>query len=359
MSSSDTSASLRFDRPICLRPDNFTPLTRTPWAGDALARLYKQDLVPAARGQKIGESWEFSCDSLYPSVALASGVPLPELISKYPREILGGDQHRCEILVKLLNAGEPLSVQVHPRDDDPDLRPGECGKPESWYVLHAEPGAGIYLGFSRPISHEVLRAALLEGEQARDLLQFVPVQAGDYFEIEPGVPHCVGAGLTLLEPQRVLQGQAGKTYRLWDFGRLYDLEGRVDERHGKPRPLHLEEGLKLVSPSTQTGAEWLAKLRRTPEKISPAPGVTVLAFPANNWYRTVVLDAVTAAEFPLRLSGGYASFTVLSGEMTAQGVSMPAGQSALIPAAAWPLTLKVAAGSKAALVFPVHCEFGV
>jgi mannose-6-phosphate isomerase len=357
MSSPSPSAAIDFSRPVCLRPDNFTPLARTPWAGETIARLYKQDLVPESRGNKIGESWEFSCDPAFPSRLRDVSVTLPQLLKEQPEKILGNGRS-CEILVKLLNAGEPLSLQVHPRDDDPDLNPGECGKPESWYILHAEPGAGLYLGFSRAVSREELRAALQDGDRGRQLLQFVPVRPGDYFEIEPGVPHCIGPGVTLLEPQRIVEGRTGKTFRLWDFGRRYDGRGQVDMVHGSPRELHLDAGLKLIDPVHQTGAAWVSSLRRVPRKLTPVPGVTLSLFPANNWYRTLIIDAEARADVPLALKGGYASLTVLSGSFAAAGVNMQAGQSALLPAAALPLTLNTNPGSKAALVFPAYCEFG-
>ena len=204
-------ADIDLSKPLLLRPDNFLPLARTPWAGSTIAAKYKSDLVPESAGKKIGEAWEFSCDPSFPSKLKDYPVTLSELFLARAPEIFGpaNSDKRCELLVKLINASDPLSVQVHPRDDDPDLKSNECGKPESWYVLDAEPGAGIYLGFSRKMSRDELRQGLLSGN-SRELLQFVAVKPGDYFEIEPGVAHCVGPGVTLLEPQRVVEGLSGK-----------------------------------------------------------------------------------------------------------------------------------------------------
>ena len=146
-------------------------------------------------GSRIGEAWEFSCDPDFPSTLPGHNISLPELVQAMPEAVLSpGQAHTgVEILVKLLNAGDELSLQVHPADDDPNLSDVECGKPESWYILHAEEKAGIYLGFSKPVARDELRAMLLAGDDsARSVLQFVEVEPGDYFEIEPGVPHAIG-----------------------------------------------------------------------------------------------------------------------------------------------------------------------
>ena len=258
----------------------------------------------------------------------------------------------CEILVKLLNASEPLSLQVHPADHDAHLKPGECGKPESWLVLRAEPGAGIYLGFSRSISRTTLRQALMNGDAARELLHFVPVRPGDYFEIEPGVPHAIGGGVTLLEPQRILTGQAGKTYRMWDWGRRYDKAGKLDMQGGEARPLHVEESLPLVDPEHQVGNSFVNGLRRQPQVISPAQGISVRVFPANPYYKTTLCSVAAGAELTVRIDGGYSAMLVLEGGISAGDMVLPQGQPALLPYAASPLRLRAVQRSEVALVLP-------
>jgi len=353
-------ADIDLSKPLLLRPDNFTPLARTPWAGHAIASKYKLDLVPECEGKKIGESWEFSCDPSFPSKLKDYQVTLPELFHARSVDIFGPahSEKRCEILVKLINASDPLSVQVHPRDDDPDLKASECGKPESWYVLDAEPGAGIYLGFSRKMSPDELKHGLLNGK-GRELLQFVPVNSGDYFEIEPGVPHCIGPGVTLLEPQRIVEGRSGKTFRLWDFDRRYDSSGQVDMVNGRERELHLAEGLKLVDPMVQSGSEWLATLRRKPERMKIVPGVTAEFYPANEWYQTVIIRADRDCDFKLPVKHSYAATTVLAGEFTSSGLKMQKGQSALIPASVFPMSLTCKANSTIAVICPAFAEIGV
>lgn len=353
-------ADIDLSKPLLLRPDNFTPLVRTPWAGSAIATKYKCDLVPESAGKKIGEAWEFSCDPSFPSKLKDYPVTLPELFLARAKEIFGSfnSDKRCELLVKLINASEPLSLQVHPRDDDPDLKANECGKPESWYVLDAEPGAGIYLGFSRKMSRDELRKGLLSGN-GRELLQFVTVKPGDYFEIEPGVAHCIGPGVTLLEPQRIVDGLSGKTFRMWDFDRRYSPTGQVDMVNGKARDLHLEEGLKLVDPMVQSGLGWLATLRRKPKNVAVAPGINAEIFPANDYYQTMIIRSDRVSEFTLPIARSYAAVTVLAGEFRSHALQLPKGMSALVPADAFPLMIKSKANSTIAVICPAFAEIGV
>ncbi len=337
--------------PVPLTADNFTPLARTPWGGEKIARGFKELAVPHAIGRAIGESWEFSYGPDFPSRLRDEDLSLKDLIDAYPSETLSPAQKSCDILVKLLDTAEPLSLQVHPRDDDGDLKAGECGKPESWLVLDAMPGAGIYLGFSRAVSRDELRKALLDGARARELLQFEPVLPGDYFEIEPGVPHAIGAGVTLLEPQRVVPGKIGKTYRMWDWGRRYADDGKADPA-GAPRPLHLEESLRLVDPLRQVGPAFAASLRRKPRITAAAGGAEVLSFPPNPHYQTILVRAPADARFSLSVQGGYGALVVLEGGVVMSGVSLRKGEPALLPHAAMPFATRTAARTVLALVIP-------
>ena len=352
-------------KPIVLTADRFTSQTKTPWGGELITRLFKKGILPDRIGQKVGESWEFSCDPEFPSMC-ENGLSLPDVIrdsklAVFSREAVTRGRDEIEILVKLLDAADVLSVQVHPRDDDLDLKPGECGKPESWYVLAAEPGAGLYLGFSRALTKEKLREAFLAGgPEAKALMQFTPVRPGDYFEIEPGVPHAIGGGVTLLEPQRILPGKSGKTYRFWDWGRVYHPDGRLGgtgEAGTKARELHLEAGLKLVSPDKQVGPEFVNSLRRSPVISQLAGGATVSEFPANPWYRLTDIDLKeTGAQCTLSMTG-YGALVVLSGTVELQGAfgstSVTGCRTVLLPHDCLPVTTVAAeASARCILVSP-------
>ena len=344
--------------PILLTSNNFTPLTRTPWGGKVIAESYKKRVHPECNGQSIGESWEFSCDPAFPSRVLATGETLLEVVGKWPEAILsrqGGsftNDPSCEILVKLLDAAEPLSLQVHPADNDPNLKPGECGKPESWLVLKAAEGAGIYLGFSKSISRTELRRALLDGAAAKELLHFVPVKAGDYFEIEPGVPHAIGGGVTLLEPQRILTGKAGKTFRLWDWGRRYNAKGQLDMEDGRPRELHIEESLPLVDPERQVGEAFVRTLRRQPTVKALSGGILVREFPSGPYYKTVLCSLPPAANLTISISGGYGALLPLEGVVSAAELVIPQGQPALLAQVGSPFRFQAQEASELAVLAP-------
>lgn len=130
-----------------------------------------------------------------------------------------------DILVKYLFTSEKLSVQVHP--SDAQAPPGSRGKEECWLVLDAEPGASLAIGFREPIDADAMRAAAIDGS-IEQLLEWHPVQRGDFFYLPAGTVHAIGAGVTILE----IQQNSDITYRLFDYGR--------------PRELHLDEGIAVA-----------------------------------------------------------------------------------------------------------------
>ncbi|MBC8164898.1 MAG: class I mannose-6-phosphate isomerase [Bryobacteraceae bacterium] len=131
------------------------------------------------------------------------------------------------ILVKFLFTSARLSVQVHPNDDFAALHENSRGKTEMWHILAAEPGSEIALGLKSQMEKETLRAALEDGSVV-DLLNWVPVSAGETFFAPAGTIHAIGGGIVLCE----IQQNSDVTYRLHDYGR--------------PRELHLEKGLEVA-----------------------------------------------------------------------------------------------------------------
>jgi mannose-6-phosphate isomerase len=352
------------DGPLLLTGTMFTPRTRTPWGGTEIAPRFKSWALPAGERPVIGEAWEFSAGTEFPSVVEgAGGLTLAELLRRHPESVfsrawLASRPAECTLLIKLLDAAEPLSLQVHPADDDAALAPDECGKPESWLVLGAKPGAGIYLGFAPGVTKDALRCAIESGAPVEPLLHFEPVEPGDYFEIEPGVPHAIGAGVTLLEPQRVLAGRRGKTYRLWDWGRRYDAAGQpTTAATGKERELHLEQSLALIDPERQCGPAFARSLRRRPERRAAGPGVTALAFPDNGHYQLTILRGEAGGEARWRVRDGYAALEMLSGELSCHGRVMAPGRPALAAHAAMPVSLRFTRPGDLAVVTPGGVPF--
>ncbi len=146
------------------------------------------------------------------------------------------------LLVKYIFTAEKLSVQVHPDDAQARARGGGNGKSECWYIVDAEPGAVIGLGFKQAVDADTLRAAALDGT-IEQLMDWKPAKAGDFFHVPPGTVHAIGAGVSLIEVQQ----HSDITYRLYDYGR--------------PRELHLDDALAVASPLPYP-AEQAARVQR-------------------------------------------------------------------------------------------------
>lgn len=205
------------------------------WGGEKLRTHFNKetDCSPLA------ESWEVSCHPDGESVigsGVYNGTSLTKFLKNCPIALgkKGEFIDRFPLLVKLIDAKLDLSVQVHP-DDDYGMRvENEYGKTEVWYVLDAEPGAQLIMGFQRKTSREEVQRATEEGK-LMDLLHQVPVQGGDVFFIESGTVHGIGGGITLIE----IQQNSNTTYRVYDYDRV--------GKDGKKRPLHLEKALDVMT----------------------------------------------------------------------------------------------------------------
>ncbi|MCA1808667.1 MAG: type I phosphomannose isomerase catalytic subunit [Kiritimatiellia bacterium] len=216
------------------------------WGGDRIPRRYQRDLPPG----RYAESWEFSDRSEGVSVVADGplrGRRLDELLAQYGADLVGADvaTERFPLLIKLIDARERLSVQVHPNDMTAPLTAGEP-KTEAWYVLAADADAAVYAGFKPGTDEQALRSALLQGRVA-DLLERHAVRPGDLIYIPGGLVHAIGAGCLLLEVQQ----NSNTTYRVYDWDRV--------GADGSPRELHLEQALRVIN--------WTAR----PRVIRPGP----------------------------------------------------------------------------------------
>lgn len=325
-------------RPLLTSPDNVTPLARTPWAGHRLAATLKEGLVPPA--EPIGESWEISFGPELPSGVEGEKSDLAALALAGGETFLGreGGRGSSALLVKLLDTAEPLSVQIHPSDADPQLGHDESGKPETWYVLHAERGAAIHLGLSADATLDRMRQSIEAGDDASRWLHRIEVRAGDFFVVPAGTPHAIGAGITLVEPQRVLPGKRGITYRYWDWNRRYDADG-IPSVTGTSRPLHLSRALAVTRWDAPRGEAMLAKVHAwigidlaTEASIVRVCGKSARL--ASDALEVSVLAGTGHLEVP-RVDA-VQGWTVLAGAVRLSGdgfdVEVPRGRSAVVPA---------------------------
>ena len=175
------------------------------WGGTRLHTLYGKPMP----GERLAECWEVSCHCDGPST-IASGKESGRSFAEYWRE---SHEEDFPLLIKLIDAAEPLSVQVHP-DDAYARHHGDMGKTEMWLILSAEPGAFLYYGFERAITREEF-ARRIEDNTLTEVLHKAEVHPGDVFYIPAGTIHAIGAGILLAEVQQ----SSNLTYRVFDYGR--------------------------------------------------------------------------------------------------------------------------------------------
>ena len=198
------------------------------WGGTKLTEKYGKitDKSPCA------ESWELSFHK-DGETRISDGRKLSEVVT--PAD-LGTNVEGFPFfptLIKFIDAEDNLSVQVHPSDSYALEHENSFGKTEMWYIVEAEKGAGIYLGFNRDITHEEYRRAI-EEKRLADLLNFYEVKSGECYFIPSGTVHAIGKGCLICE----IQQNSNLTYRVYDYGRR--------DKDGNERELHIEKAL-LVS----------------------------------------------------------------------------------------------------------------
>jgi mannose-6-phosphate isomerase len=203
-----------------------------PWGTLDLSPIYPNQKFT----EKIGESW-LTGDHCKVANGPFSGQSLSDLSQKFGPELVGEaarDPRRFPLLLKFLFPHEKLSVQVHP-DDECAQRVGQpWGKTECWYVAQAQPGAQVALGLQPGVTCDQLEQAIHEN-RADGLLNWVDIHTGDLVYVAGGTVHTLGPGSVLVETQQ----QSDTTYRLYDYGR--------------PRELHLKEGLAAVKETVGSG----------------------------------------------------------------------------------------------------------
>lgn len=217
------------------------------WGGTRLVSRWGK----AAGPEKVAESWELSTHKDGPSGIYGKpGITLKDVINveNMGENCRGTD--RFPVLIKLIDAEQKLSVQVHPADGYALEHEGDLGKTEMWYIADCEEGAGIYLGFNREVSRQEVEKSI-EDNSVERLLNYIPVKKGDSFLIEAGTIHAICAGVTICE----IQQNSNVTYRVYDYGRV--------DKHGNRRQLHIDKALDVLSykkyiPQSQTDGNIIA-----------------------------------------------------------------------------------------------------
>lgn len=213
-----------------------SPLKDYIWGGTRLKDEYgKRTDLPI-----VAESWELSCHKAG-VCTIENGTykdqTLPSYIDKLGKKVVGTKAAAVDyfpLLIKLIDAHDNLSIQVHPNDDYAQAVEGEPGKTEMWYIVDAEPGAKLIYGFKNKISHDEFERRIHDNTLL-DVCNQVPVKKGDVFFIASGTLHGIGKGILIAE----IQQSSNTTYRVYDYGRK--------GKDGKPRQLHIAKALAVTN----------------------------------------------------------------------------------------------------------------
>ena len=301
-----------------LQPLTFQPIFKERiWGGRNLATLHAKALPPERR---IGESWEISDRPGDESVIARGplqGKTLHWLMEHRPAELLGPRRKmppRFPLLIKIIDARETLSLQVHPPPDKAAQLGGEP-KTGMWYVARAAPGAELFVGLKKGVSRAEFESKLAR-QTVAECLHRIPVKPGDAMFLPSGRVHALGAGTVIFE----IQQNSDTTYRVFDWNRL--------DEHGKSRPLHVEQSLASID---------FADIEPSllPRQTIPAHPGTIRPLVKNEFFE-VSLRQMAGSE-PLPLAGGRMEIIgVTDGALRIEtgGDTLPlsAGQFCLIPA---------------------------
>jgi mannose-6-phosphate isomerase len=247
------------------------------WGGQRLKTEYGKTTDLAV----VAESWELSLHEAGLSRIAGTNVTLRDWLRR-PKDF--------PILVKLIDAKEDLSVQVHPGDDYALAKENRRGKTEMWYVVDHDPDAALYIGFKRDVTRREIIEAIGAGSFT-NLLRKVTVRRGDVYFIPAGTVHAIGKGNLLAEVQQ----NSDLTYRLYDYGRL--------DPDGQPRPLHVEQALDVMDRTAATPIVMTREIIRSDEScretlLNACPHFTVYGVET---VRDTLFETVDAGCFELLL----------------------------------------------------------
>lgn len=211
-------------------------LKQTIWGGKRLKDSYNMQTDLSS----VAEAWSLSCHPDGESVVASGefkGLTLTQVIDKLGKQILGTNCEQTDgfpILIKLIDAADKLSVQVHPDDEYAVLHENEKhGKTEAWYIIECDDGAELIYGFKDKLTREQFEQSIKDNTLL-DKVNRVKVKPGDVALIEAGTLHAIGAGILLAEVQQ----SCNTTYRVYDYNR--------PGLDGKPRQLHIKQSLDVT-----------------------------------------------------------------------------------------------------------------
>lgn len=289
------------------------------WGGSRLKTDWNYDIP----GDNTGECWAISAHpngDCTVSHGPFAGKKLSWLWAEHPELFSNADKgskpgkgsetgkEKFPLLVKIIDAREDLSIQVHPDDAYAmEHENGSFGKTECWYILDCQPGASLVIGHNAASREEMKE--MIENGRWQEFLREVPVQKGDFIQIDPGTVHAIKGGIMLLETQQ----NSDITYRVYDYDRLSD---------GKPRELHIEKSLEVI----QAPAIPSEKCIFHPEEGRVNEPQLLME---NEYYR--IFRGKVEGSMKLTQSYDFLQFSILEGCGTADGTAVKKGDHFILP----------------------------
>lgn len=306
--------------------NSFYPLLFLPvlkdyiWGGRNLETILGRQLPEG----NIAESWEIAAHDDGASFIINGryrGLTLKEVHTLLGLDLIGRNNAWAQergifpLLVKLLDASDKLSVQVHPDDSYALAHEGnELGKSEMWVVLHAEPGAEIILGIRQGVTPEQFHQGIIDGS-LEPLLHRVPVCTGDHVCVPSGTLHAILGGILIVE----IQQNSNTTYRVFDWNRT---------QGGKARPLHIDKAMEVINFDV---IEPELKHRVPLEKTE---SITRSLLCSNQYFIAELIQIQPGGEFNGYLNGDTLEiWGVIAGNIHVNSIRLSAVQFTLLPAA--------------------------
>lgn len=303
-----------------LYPLTFKPVLKSYiWGGRNLEKIGRS--LPSGR---IAESWEIAAHEDGTTVVdngRFAGMLLTKLHEQLGLDLIGRknswaqERHKFPLLVKLLDANQPLSVQVHPGDDYALNHEGnELGKTEMWLVLQARPKAAVVLGLKAGTTPDLFRRAVQKGK-VESYLHHIPVKNGDVVCVPSGSLHAIMGELLIAE----IQQNSNTTYRVYDWNRL--------GASGMPRPLHLDKAMEVIN------FNQIEPKLSTPLMIDETDGVRHYRLCQNRYFVTDRIELESGAIYKGLCDGDSLQILgAIEGRAVVNGVELSAIRFTLLPA---------------------------
>lgn len=276
------------------------------WGGQRLVTEFPYQ----AQGEHIGECWAISAHP-HGDCVIREGIykdwTLSRLYAEH-RELFGNlKAEEFPLLIKIIDARENLSIQVHP--DDAYVKEHEAcpfGKTECWYIMDCPENASLIIGHHAATREELKE--MIARDRYEELIREVPVRKGDFLQIEPGTVHAIKGGFLILETQQ----NSDITYRVYDYGRLVD---------GKPRQLHVQQSIDVINVPDEADRKALSHAYELPANQM---NLLVECDFYKVWKLTVTEDNHISQAYP------FLNISVLEGEGTIDGRAVKKGDHLLL-----------------------------